>query len=63
MYLKLNNNVFIESRISVINVSKWVSSVFKAFPAGIYLLKDNNKNTIAMVEICSKLGTKVTERH
>ena len=32
------------------------------FPAGIYLLKVNNKNARTMCEICSKLTIKTPER-
>ena len=34
----------------------------KCFPAGIYLLKVNNRNTITRCEICSKLTIKIPER-
>ena len=34
----------------------------KAFPAGIYLLKVNNRNTRTSCEICSKLTIKTPER-
>ena len=33
------------------------------FPAGIYLLKVNNRNTRTKCEICSKLTIKTTERY
>ena len=33
-----------------------------SYPAGIYLLKVNNKNTRARCEICSKLTIKTPER-
>ena len=33
-----------------------------AFPAGIYLLKVNNRNTRTRCEICSKLTIKTPER-
>ena len=32
-------------------------------PAGIYLLKGNNRNTRTKCEICSKLIIKILERH
>ena len=32
-------------------------------PAGNYLLKVNNKNTITKLEICSKLTMSTSERH
>ena len=32
------------------------------FPVGIYLLKDNNRNTRLRCEICSKLTIKISER-
>ena len=32
------------------------------YPAGIYLLKVNNRNTRTMCEICSKLTIKTPER-
>ena len=35
----------------------------RSFPAGIYLLKINNKNTRTRREICSKLTIKTPERH
>ena len=34
----------------------------KTFPAGIYLLKVNNRNTRIRCEICSKLTIKTPER-
>ena len=34
----------------------------QAFPPGIYLLKVNNRKTITMCKICSKLTMKKTER-
>ena len=34
----------------------------EAFPAGIYLLKVNNRNTRTKCEICSKLTIKTPER-
>ena len=34
----------------------------KVFPAGIYLLKVNNRNTRTRREICSKLTIKTPER-
>ena len=40
------------------------TEIFKQviFPAGIYLLKVNNKNTRTRCEICSKLSIKTSER-
>ena len=35
---------------------------FYSIPAGIYLLKFNNRNTRTWCEICSKLITKTPER-
>ena len=35
----------------------------QAFPAGIYLLKVNKRNTITRCKICSKLTMKTTEGH
>ena len=35
----------------------------KVNPAGIYLLKVNNRNTRTRCEICSKLTIKTQERH
>ena len=35
---------------------------FKNIPAGIYLLKVNNRNIRTRYEICSKLTTKIPER-
>ena len=34
----------------------------RSFPAGIYLLKVNNRNTKTRCEICSKLTIKTPER-
>ena len=34
----------------------------KIYPAGIYLLKVNNRNTRTRCEICSKLTIKTPER-
>ena len=34
----------------------------KVYPAGIYLLKVNNRNTRTRCEICSKLTIKTSER-
>ena len=39
-------------------MSQWLASI----PAGIYLLKVNNRNTRAKFEICSKLTIKIPER-
>ena len=36
--------------------------LLKPFPAGIYLLKVNNRNTRTKCEICSKLTIKTPER-
>ena len=36
---------------------------FRPFPAGIYLLKFNNRNTRTRCEICSKLTIKAPERY
>ena len=38
------------------------STVYFKFPAGIYLLKVNNRNVRARCEICSKLTIKTLER-
>ena len=38
------------------------SSLFTIFPAGIYLLKVNNRNNRTRWEICSKLTIKIPER-
>ena len=37
-------------------------SVHRKFPAGIYLLKVNNRNSRTRCEICSKLTIKIPER-
>ena len=37
-------------------------NMFSDFPAGIYLLKVNNRNTRIKCEICSKLTIKTLER-
>ena len=39
-----------------------VNTLRKIFPAGIYLLKVNNRNTRTRCEICSKLTIKIPER-
>ena len=44
------------------NVAQWPRQSFIAFPAGIYLLKVNNRNTRTRCEICSKLTIKTPER-
>ena len=38
------------------------TKTLSCYPAGIYLLKVNNRNTRAMCEICSKLTIKAPER-
>ena len=38
------------------------SSFSKNSPAGVYLFKDNNGNTKAICEICSKLTIKTSEQ-
>ena len=35
----------------------------ESFPAGIYLLKVNKRNSRTRCEICSKLTIKIPERH
>ena len=35
--------------------------IITCYPAAIYLLKVNNRNTITMCEICSELTTKTPE--
>ena len=40
----------------------FIYTVFRFFPAGIYLLKVNNRNTRTRCEICSKLTIKTPER-
>ena len=35
----------------------------RSYPANIYLLKANNRNTTEMGEICSKLTMKTPEQH
>ena len=37
--------------------------LFLTYPAGIHLLKVDNKNTRTRCEICSKLTIKIPERH
>ena len=39
-----------------------MESIFSDAPAGIYLLKVNNRNTRTRCEICSKLTIKMIER-
>ena len=39
-----------------------MSKDFQTLPAGIYLLKVNNRNTRTRCEICSKLTIKTPER-
>ena len=43
-------------------VKVFVSTAVLGFPAGIYLLKVNNRNTRTKCEICSKLTVKIPER-
>ena len=44
--------------IEMEHLLKWVKIVKRAPPAGIYLLKVNNRNTRTRCEICSKLTIK-----
>ena len=37
--------------------------IINFYPAGIYMLKVNNRNTRTVCEICSKLTLKIPERH
>ena len=50
----------------MVNAPKWSHSMFLpcklCIPAGIYLLKDNLRNTRTRCEICSKLTVKTPER-
>ena len=39
-----------------------LKGAFRTFPAGIYLLKVNNRNSRTRCEICSKLIIKIPER-
>ena len=51
--------------LKLVLVTLLVSDIFlqlNSFPAGIYLLKVNNKNTRIQYEICSKLTIKTPER-
>ena len=43
-------------------VSDRLKGAFRTFPAGIYLLKVNNRNSGTRCEICSKLIIKIPER-
>ena len=43
-------------------IFSWVYSIFGYFPAGIYLLKVNDRNSRTRCEICSKLTIKIPER-
>ena len=43
-------------------IFSWVYSIFGYFPAGIYLLKVNDRNSRTSCEICSKLTIKIPER-
>ena len=45
-----------------LNITRDVPLQFDSHPAGIYLLKVNNRNTRTRCEICSKLTTKAPER-
>ena len=53
---------------NIVPCSKWnheqppMQSIFGDAPAGIYLLKVNNRNTRTRCEICSKLTIKMIER-
>ena len=51
-------NVFAENGHSITVLEK----VAKEYPAGIYLLKVNNRSTRTRCEICSKLTIKTPER-
>ena len=44
------------------DISLWVYKRWNHVPAGIYLLKVNNRNTRTRCEICSKLTIKTPER-
>ena len=61
--MKTSSKWFIiyEFTISVVKVKK--PSELAKFPAGICLLKVNNRNPRTRCKICSKLTIKTTERH
>ena len=48
------------SDLSLKNIKAW--NIYWTFPAGIYLLKVNNRNTRTKCEICWKLTIKAPER-
>ena len=50
-----------QSENMVIHMVLWFMISF-SFPAGIYLIEVNNRNTRTMCEICSKLTIKIPER-
>ena len=60
----LDENLSWKTHIKYIKnkISKNIGISFKASPAGIYLLKVNNRNTRTRCEICSKLTIKTPER-
>ena len=45
-----------------VNMTKWENLKFSSYPAGIYLLKINNKNIRTRYKRCSKLTIKTPER-
>ena len=59
--------VSVQGYLMLINRVKLMLLILKQYllsiPAGIYLLKVNNKNIRTMCEICSKLTIKIPERH
>ena len=50
------------SAIHVYNNPKFTFKVIRGFPAGIYLLKVNKRNTRTRCKICSELTIKTSER-
>ena len=58
--VNISNRVFYSKLISAIVSSVYIRKI--VYPAGIYLLKFNNRNTRTQCEICSKLTIKTVER-
>ena len=55
-FFKWFSNIFLKANADKCHV------ILSTVPAGIYLLKVNNRNTRARCEICSKLTIKAPER-
>ena len=48
--------------IAILAFNELIYVLYPSFPAGIYLLKVNNRNTRTRCEICSKLTINTPER-